>query len=356
MIIDVFVGGVEKEGVREISYAIEHRRLKRKGEDNRILYYTKEDCSDSSENAYLLSVLHAFRKLDTLKKDKVEKVFIWMDLQEQKRLLKNKSFVKQVPNIIERDLWHEIYELRSRLAEKMDLVLFSGLPTNDIYCRKRLSELMEKEVVGLDLNRKESLDILDGSISTVMRLENPNKIIRERISHLTAYTDGSINGNDAERRTGYGIIIEANGRELFKVKGRMETQVRENIQFVELYSIYRAITFINKKIKEGVFPKDVYIDIKADNLQSINVLNGEDVKERAIENLLLLDKIQQIKGNTDYHFSWVKGHADNLFNHMADSAAKKGSKLARAEEVVFQHTDILNEENTHTQRSRKRLR
>ena len=356
MILDVFVGGIDKEDERQISYAIEHRRSKRKGVDNRTLYHIKEDCSDSSENVYLLSVLHAFRKLDTLKKDNLEKVFIWMDLQGQKRLLKNKSFVKQVPNLTERNVWNEVYELRSRLAEKMDLVLFSGLPTNDIYCRNRLSELMEKEVVGLDLNRKESLDILDGSISTVMRLENPNKIIKERISHLTAYTDGSINGNDAERRTGYGIIIEANGRELFKIKGRIETQVRENIQFVELYSIYRAMAFINKKIKDGVLPKDVCVDIKADNLQSINVLNGEDVKERAIENLLLLDKIQQIKGKTDYHFSWVKGHADNLFNHMADSAAKKGSKLARAEEVVFQHTDILNEENTHTQRSRRRLR
>jgi len=356
MIVDVFVGGVEKEGRREISYAIEHRRSKRKGANNHILYYTKEDCSDSSENAYLLSVLHAFRKLDTLNKDKVEKVFIWMDLQEQKRLLKNKSFVKQVPNMFERDVWHEIYELRSRLVNKMDVVLFSGLPTNDVYCRERLSALMEKEIVGLDLNRKESLDILGGATSTVMRLENPNKILKERIGHLTAYTDGSINGNDAERRTGYGIIIESNGRELFKIKGRMETQVRENIQFVELYSIYRAISFLNKKIKDGVLPKDICVDIKADNLQSINVLNGEDVKERAVENLLLLDKIQQIKGNTDYRFSWVKGHADNLFNQMADSAAKNGSKLGRAEEVVFQHTDILNEENTYTQRSRRRLR
>lgn len=68
MILDVFVGGVEKQDSKEISYAIENRKGKKKGLDSHIIYYTKEDCSESRENAYLLSVLHAFRKLEQLKK------------------------------------------------------------------------------------------------------------------------------------------------------------------------------------------------------------------------------------------------------------------------------------------------
>ena len=182
--------------------------------------------------------------------------------------------------------------------------------------------------------------MIDKNINTIVRLESPNKVIRDNINKITAYTDGSINGNDNDRRTGYGIVIEGSGRELFKVKGRIETQVKENIQFVELYSIYRAMSFINKKIKEGVFDKDIKVEIKSDNLQSINILN-EEVQERAIENLLLIDKISQIRGKVDYTFSWVKGHADNEFNNMADLAAKKGSKLEKSEEVIFQHTEIV---------------
>ena len=224
----------------------------------------------------------------------------------------------------------------------MNIITFSGVPTNDIYCRTRLSDLMEKEIVGIDINRRDSVDMIDKNINTILRLESPNKVIRDNIDKITAYTDGSINGNDNERRTGYGIIVESNGRELFKIKGRIETQVKENIQFVELYSIYRAMSFINKKIKEGVFDKNIKVDIKSDNLQSINILNEEDVQERAIENLLLIDKISQIRGGVDYTFSWVKGHADNDFNKMADSAAKKGSKLEKSEEVIFEHTEIVN--------------
>lgn len=352
MILDVFIGGVEKVDKKEISYVIEHRKGKRKGIDNHIIYYTKEDCSEASENAYLLSVFHAFEKINNIKKDNVEKIFVWMDLQEQKRFFKNKSFLRQVGNITDRDLWVKIHNLRENIANKMEMVVFSGLPTNDVYCRQRLTSLMEKEILGLDLNRKESRDILDDTISTIVRLENPNKIIKEKITILTAYTDGSINGNDSDRRTGYGIIIEANGRELFKIKGKMETQVKENIQFVELYSIYRAISFINKKIKDGVLSKNINVEIKSDNMQSINILNGE-VQERTIENILLLDKINQIRGKVKYEFSWIKGHADNEFNNMADSAAKNGSKLLRSEEVVFHHTEIVSDNKSMLKNNRK---
>jgi len=340
MILDVFVGGVEKQDSKEISYAIENRKGKKKGLDSHIIYYTKEDCSESIENVYLLSVLHAFRKIEQLKKDKIDKVFVWMDLQEQKSFFKHRGMSKQIESIKERKLWEEVHNIKERLAKQINIVTFSGLPTNDLYCRKRLSDLMEKEIVGVDLNRRDSVDMIDKNINTIVRLESPNKVIRDNINKITAYTDGSINGNDNDRRTGYGIVIEGSGRELFKVKGRIETQVKENIQFVELYSIYRAMSFINKKIKEGVFDKDIKVEIKSDNLQSINILN-EEVQERAIENLLLIDKISQIRGKVDYTFSWVKGHADNEFNNMADLAAKKGSKLEKSEEVIFQHTEIV---------------
>lgn len=341
MILDVFVGGVEKDGNKEISYAVENRKGKKKGLDNHIIYYTKEDCSESTENPYLLSVLHAFKKIDQVKKDKIDKIFVWMDLQDKKIFFKYRRMCNQLGNLKERQIWEEIHNIKEKLSKEINIVTFSGLPTNDIYCRNRLSDLMEKEIVGVDINRKDSVDMIDKNINTILRLESPNKVIRDNINKITAYTDGSINGNDNERRTGYGIVIESQGRELFKIKGRIETQVKENIQFVELYSIYRAMSFINKKIKEGVFDKSIKVDIKSDNLQSINILNEEDVQERAIENLLLIDKISQIRGGVDYTFSWVKGHADNDFNKMADSAAKKGSKLEKSEEVIFEHTEIV---------------
>jgi len=41
MILDVFVGGVEKQDSKEISYAIENRKCKKKCLDSHIIYYTK---------------------------------------------------------------------------------------------------------------------------------------------------------------------------------------------------------------------------------------------------------------------------------------------------------------------------
>lgn len=170
-----------------------------------------------------------------------------------------------------------------------------------------------------------------------------------KIKNIVIYTDGSMkkqdnNNNNKAYNHGYGVVILDKDTEkpLFKFKGRFskESELMGHIELVELYAIYRAGLFINKKINSGLLNKDISVTIMTDNQDNIHNYDKIKNEDFSMKGVMLFKEILKETKNMDFKIEWVKGHSNNLHNREADKLAKSALEMEKSEEYLTHQTII----------------
>lgn len=197
---------------------------------------------------------------------------------------------------------------------------------------------------------KRARDLLRDALLTEPDSMTEEKERCEKDFHRIAiYSDGgiSIKGN-VETGHSYGAVILGLSREgeetcLVKIKGRLNVfayiKEKHNVDFMELYSAYRALKTVNDKIEEGQIRRGIGVLIKTDNQSNVDVFNGLR-ESKHIGNTVLWEAIRGFSNNMIIDMSWVKGHHIDEHNNLADELVLEGRKMEQDGEVLLLDTDI----------------
>jgi ribonuclease HI len=236
----------------------------------------------------------------------------------------------------------------------------------EINKQKMLQErkLVKKERELASIERKQSPEYQDmitlmldnelsaGKIKNIDNITSKNSYDLTSVKNIEIYTDGSLKKQDEASdekiyNHGYGVVIlDSDTQEkLFTFKGRLSESMREmeHIEMVELYAIYRAANFIDKKVQEGVLGQYISMAVKTDNQDNIakfDLFNsGETVRYQS-----LFSALKEATQRYDFKIDWVKGHSSNIHNREADKLAKGGLEMIRNEEqMVHESISQFNE-------------
>jgi len=130
---------------------------------------------------------------------------------------------------------------------------------------------------------------------------------------ITIYTDGSCN-NTGDKRGGWGAVMIFNGQEI-KLSGREDNTTNNRMEMKGILDALKRLTKSKLKVDEVL--------IYSDSKYAISIFDGTN---RASKNRDLLQefhnyKLALIERGTQIRFQWVKGHAGDKYNEMADQLA-----------------------------------
>lgn len=192
-----------------------------------------------------------------------------------------------------------------------------------------------------------------GKIRNADNITSKNNYDLTSVKNIEIYTDGSLKKyqdktvGQERYNHGYGVVIlDGDTQEkLFTFKGRLSESMTamEHIEMVELYAIYRAANFIDKKVQEGVLDRNISMVVKTDNQDNIAKLDlfnsGETVRYQS-----LFTALKEATQGYDFKIDWVKGHSSNIHNREADKLAKGGLEMNKNEEhMVHESVSQFNE-------------
>ena len=130
------------------------------------------------------------------------------------------------------------------------------------------------------------------------------------LPHVTLYTDGSTDPNPG--RGGYGAILLFNG-ESKSLSGAYQCTTNNRM---ELLAVIVGLEALVKRCKVSVYSDSRYV---------VNtVMRGWMRKKNAD----LWNRLDIAMWNHDVQFYWVKGHAGNKYNELADALAGSAMKSA----------------------------
>lgn len=173
---------------------------------------------------------------------------------------------------------------------------------------------------------------LDGSEhKKVCRKPQLTKLYQKK--QIQIYTDGSCNNRPESRKGGWGAVMIFNGQNL-RLQGREENTSSNRMEMT-------AITSSLRKLSKSKLHVDV-VTVYADSQYAINIFSGN---WQASSNMDLLNDFITIKNTlaekgTKIIFQWVRGHAGNEYNELADRLANYKMPLQQKEETCPTNTLI----------------
>jgi len=201
----------------------------------------------------------------------------------------------------------------------------------------------------LSVNKKARDMLRDALLTEPYSFTEEKERCEVDFNRIVIYSDGgiSIKGN-VETGHSYGAVILGLNREgdetcLVKMKGKLDVfsyiKEKHNVDFMELYSAYRALKTINDKIEKGQIRRGVGVLVKTDNQSNVDVFNGLR-ESKHIGNTVLWEAIREFSSNMIVDMSWVKGHDLDVNNNLADELVIEGRKMEQDGEVLLLDTDI----------------
>ena len=133
------------------------------------------------------------------------------------------------------------------------------------------------------------------------------------------YTDGACLGNPGPG--GWAFIIKYNGGKIKEFSGSEKYTTNNKM---ELTAAIKAVKYFKKKIIINIYTDSKYLKdgittwIKKWKINGWKTSNKKKVKNSDLWKLLE-EKIH----NHEIHWTWVKGHDENILNEKADMLAKK---------------------------------
>mgnify|MGYP001421420992 FL=1 len=139
------------------------------------------------------------------------------------------------------------------------------------------------------------------------------------MDEVDIYTDGACLGNPGPG--GWAFIIKYNSGKIKEFSGSTKYTTNNKM---ELTAAIKAIKYFKKKIIINIYTDSKYLKdgitiwIKKWKLNGWKTSNKKKVKNSDLWKLLE-EKIH----NHEIHWTWVKGHNENILNEKADMLAKK---------------------------------
>ena len=133
------------------------------------------------------------------------------------------------------------------------------------------------------------------------------------------YTDGACLGNPGPG--GWAFVIKYKNGKIKEISGSEKYTTNNKM---ELTAAIKAVEYFKKKIIINIFTDSKYLKdgitiwIKKWKLNGWKTSNKKKVKNSHLWKLLE-EKIH----NHEIHWTWVKGHDENILNEKADMLAKK---------------------------------
>ena len=137
---------------------------------------------------------------------------------------------------------------------------------------------------------------------------------------IKIYTDGSCLGNPG--LGGWAAII-INGINQDIISGKKKNTTNNQM---ELMATIKALEFFSKKEKLKIYTDSMYVkDGITIWIKKWEQNNWKNSKKKQIKNLILWKQLNKLTNFHNIEWKWVKAHADDPMNILADKLAKKAA-------------------------------
>lgn len=133
---------------------------------------------------------------------------------------------------------------------------------------------------------------------------------------IKIYTDGACSGNPG--RGGWSAII-LDGEKIEKISGSEDNTTNNRM---ELTAVISALKYVKDKNLE-IYTDSKYTKDGIEKWISNWKKNGwKTANKQDVKNKDLWDELDQLNSKKNVQWNWVKGHANNQYNNMADELAR----------------------------------
>ena len=133
---------------------------------------------------------------------------------------------------------------------------------------------------------------------------------------IKIYTDGACSGNPG--RGGWAAII-LDGEKIEKISGSKDNTTNNRM---ELTAVISALKYVKDKDLE-IYTDSKYTKDGIEKWISNWKKNGwKTANKQDVKNKDLWDELDQLNSQKNVQWHWVKGHANNQYNNMADELAR----------------------------------
>ena len=133
---------------------------------------------------------------------------------------------------------------------------------------------------------------------------------------IKIYTDGACSGNPG--RGGWAAII-LDGEKIEKISGSKDNTTNNRM---ELTAVISALKYVKDKNLE-IYTDSKYTKDGIEKWISNWKKNGwKTANKQDVKNKDLWNELDQLNSRKNVQWNWVKGHANNQYNNMADELAR----------------------------------
>jgi len=133
---------------------------------------------------------------------------------------------------------------------------------------------------------------------------------------IKIYTDGACSGNPG--RGGWAAII-LDGEKIEKISGSKDNTTNNRM---ELTAVISALKYVKDKNLE-IYTDSKYTKDGIEKWISNWKKNGwKTANKQDVKNKDLWNELDQLNSEKNVQWNWVKGHANNQYNNMADELAR----------------------------------
>ena len=138
----------------------------------------------------------------------------------------------------------------------------------------------------------------------------------------TIYTDGACSGNPGPG--GWGAVIFDNENKQKNISGSEENTTNNRM---ELSAAIMALKEVNKNSEITIFTDSTYVKNGITEWVLKWKENGwKNSNKEPVKNKDLWEKLDNLCEQNTINWKWVKGHASNKYNNLADELATKAIK------------------------------
>ena len=133
---------------------------------------------------------------------------------------------------------------------------------------------------------------------------------------IKIYTDGACSGNPG--RGGWAAII-LDGEKIEKISGSKDNTTNNRM---ELTAVISALKYVKDKNLE-IYTDSKYTKDGIEKWISNWKINGwKTANKQDVKNKDLWNELDKLNSEKNVQWNWVKGHANNQYNNMADELAR----------------------------------
>jgi ribonuclease HI len=138
----------------------------------------------------------------------------------------------------------------------------------------------------------------------------------------TIYTDGACSGNPGPG--GWGAVIFDNDNKQKNISGSEENTTNNRM---ELSAAIMALEEVNKNSEITIYTDSTYVKNGITEWVLKWKENGwKNSNKEPVKNKDLWEKLDNLCEQNTINWKWVKGHASNKYNNLADELATKAIK------------------------------